>query len=351
MRCKCALAGMLLALTVATKAAAEFTPPADGKLKEKQLANYIDVKKDQYSAMQSASNAAEGTQSSAAGLAIYANMSNKMDAAITNHGMTKEEFTWVDGVVGKLWYIAMWQQQWEDTGKPDLEKQIKAKEADRDDAKSSLAQYEQAQKDGKRVMTKDQRDTELQSATADRDTAAEEVKSHEGEVKQIKEEIAGHDKDAADADALAKTPPADIAADDRQTYIDQKKTDSQTARDASKEATDRLKDAQKNLDDSKAKVTALNGQIDHPEIPVSDDDKAQVKQQNDQAIADAKSKIDSDEQGIGALKEALAGGPPMLATLLQDPKEKPDPDNLALVKKHIKEYLAAIGNSKMLEAK
>jgi hypothetical protein len=41
----------------------------------------------------------------------------------------------------------------------------------------------------------------------------------------------------------------------------------------------------------------------------------------------------------------------MLATLLQDPKEKPDPGNLALVKKHIKEYLAAIGNSKMLETK
>jgi hypothetical protein len=350
MRCRTALAAIMLGLIV-HHARAEFAPPPDGKLNEKQVTNYIEVKKDQFDAMQSASKAAEGTQSSSAGLAIYVNMSSKMDAAITKHGFTKEEFTWVDGVVGKLWYIAMWEQQWDDTGKPDLEKQIKSKQADEDDAKATLAQYEQAQKDGKRILTKDQRDAAVQSATTDRDAAADDVKTHEGEVKQIKEEIAQHDKDAADADALAKTPPADIGADDRQSYIDQKKADAQTARDASKDAGDRLKEAQKTLDDSKAKLASLNGQIDHPEIPVTDDDKTQVKQQNDQAISDAKSKIDGDEQGIGALKESLAGGPPMLATLLQDPKEKPDPDNLAIVKKHIKEYLAAIGNSKMLETK
>ena len=351
MQVRNAITGLMLALIVATASAAEFVPPGDGKLNDKRLTTYIDIRKDQFDAMQSASKASEGTQSSAAGLAIYANMSNKIDAAIAKHGMTREEFNWVDGVVGKLWYIAVWEQQWDDAGKPDLEKQIEMKEADRDSAKATLDQYQQAQKDGQRVLTKEQRDSAIRSATNDRDAAIEEVKNHEADVKQIKDEIAQHDKDACDADALAKTPPADISADDRQSYVDQKKTDAQTARDASKDAGDRLKDAQKILDDSKARVAALNSQIDHPEIPVSDDDKTQVKQQNDQAITDAKTKIDSDEQAIGALKESLAGGPPMLAALLQDPKDKPDPDNLALVKKHIKEYLAAIGNSKMLQTK
>jgi hypothetical protein len=40
----------------------------------------------------------------------------------------------------------------------------------------------------------------------------------------------------------------------------------------------------------------------------------------------------------------------MLTQLMSDPKDKPDPDNLALVRKHIKEYLTAMDMQKMLDA-
>jgi hypothetical protein len=329
-------------------AAADFTPPKDGKLTEKQVTEYIDVKKDQMDAIKAASNAASN-QSSTANLAIAMHMNEKIDAAIAAHGMSKDEFNWVDGVVGKLWMIAVFQERWDDIDKPDLEKQIKDKQADRDAAKAKLDTYQKAQKDGVRVITKDQRDTAVQSATADRDSAGTDVKDIQTNIKQVNDEIAGHDKDAADDEALAKNPPADVSADDKPGYIDGKKNDAQTARDAAKEGRDRLAELQKTLDEAKAKQAAAQARIDHPEKPATDDDKAQVKQENDQAITDAKTMMDNDDQAIATLKDTIAGGSPMVKSTIGD--EKPDPDNLALVQKHIKEYLAAMGLTSMLTSK
>jgi len=329
--------------------AADFTPPKDGKLTDKQVTTYIDIKKDQFKALKAAGVAANGTQSTAANLAIYAKLQEKLDAAITAHGMTKEEYNWVDGEVSKLWMIAVWQCQWDEHGKPDIEKQIKSKETERDAAKAKLASYEQAQKDGKRVLTKDQRDSAVQSATSDRDSIASEVKDRENDLKSAKDEVTQHEKEATDADNLAKNPPADVSADDRQGYIDGKKTEAQTARDAAKESQTKVTDAQKAVDEAKARLATAEGKTKNPEVPVTDDEKTQVKDENQKAIDEAKATIDADDQGIAALKETLTGGSPMLAQIMQDPKEKPDPDNLAIVRKHIREYLTAMDMQKMLD--
>jgi hypothetical protein len=335
---------------ISTSPAADFTPPADGKLTEKQVTSYIDIKKDQFQALKAAGAAANGTQSSAANLAIAMKLNEKLDAAVTAHGTTKDEYNWVDGQVGKLWMIAVWQYQWDEHGKPDIEKQIKAKQDDQDAAKAKLATYEQAQKDGKRVLTKDQKDSAIQSATSDKDSIAQDVKDKENDLKGAKEEVAQHQKDAADADALAKNPPADVSPDDRQGYIDGKKNDAQSARDAAKESQSKVTDAQKAVDDAKARLATAEGKVKSPDVPVTDEEKAQVKDENQKAIDDAKTTIDVDQQGIAALKETLSGGSPMLTQLMSDPKDKPDPDNLALVRKHIKEYLTAMDMQKMLDA-
>jgi hypothetical protein len=344
------VAVLIVTAFICSSARAEFTPPKDGKLTEKQVTNYIDVKRDQFKALKAAGVAANGTQSTAANLAIYTKLQEKLDAAVTAHGMTKEEYNWVDGEVGKLWMTAVWQCQWDEHGKPDIEKQIKTKEAERDAAKAKLATYEQAQKDGKRVLTKEQRDSSVQSATSDRDSIASEVKDRENDLKAAKDEVATHEKEAKDADNLAKNPPADVSADDRQGYIDGKKGEAQTARDAAKDSQTKVAYAQKALDDAKARLAAADGKVKNPDMPVTDDEKAQVKDENQKAIDEAKATIDGDEQGIAALKETLSGGSPMLAQLMQDPKEKPDPDNLALVRKHIREYLTAMDLQKMLDA-
>jgi chromosome segregation ATPase len=197
-------------------------------------------------------------------------------------------------------------------------------------------------------MTKEQRDAAVASATGDRDNIAAEVKTDQDALKPINDEIAQHEKDATDAEALAKNPPADVSADDKNGYIDGKKNDAQTARDAAKESRDRLKEAQKNLDDAKARLAVANGKLAHPEVPVTDDEKAQAKTENEQAITDAKKAIDDDDQVVATLKETIAAGPMNLGG---NDKEKPDPDNLALMQKHLKDYLDAIGASDMLKAK
>jgi hypothetical protein len=334
---------VLLSLVFSGLALADFTPPGDGKLTEKQVTTFIAVLKDQMDAIRAAGNAAAGT-SGAAGVAIYSHAGEKIDASLSQHGMNKEEYDWVGKQVGDLWPIAMLREQWEETGKPDLEKQIKVKEDDLQAANEKLATYQKAEKEGTRVLTKEQRDAATQSAGGDVDSAKQTVADAAANVKQIGDEVSGHDKDVADDEALAKNPPGDVSADDRSAYIDGKKNDAQTARDAASDARTRLKEAQKSLDDAKGALGAAQGKVDHPEAAVTDDEKAQVKQEDDQAIADAKGTIEGDQQAIATMKETITAGPPTMGA-------KADPDNLALAQKHIKEYLAAIGASKALDNK
>lgn len=341
-------ASTLLTLAlVAPAARADFTPPKDGKLTEKQVTSAIDILKDQMDALRAAGKATEGSQSAAANFAIGMQASQKLDAAVAKHGMTKDEYNWISNQLGKLWPLAAMQEQWETSAKPDLEKRIKEKEAEQQATKTKIATYEQAQKDGKRVLTKEQRDSTIESAKSDRDSIAQEVKDRQTDLKAAQDEVALHEKEAADAEALAKNPPADVSADDRADYITGKKNDAQSARDAAKDSKGTVIEAQKALDDAKARLTVAEGRIKNPDVPVTDDEKAQATQDNQQAIEDAKKTLDDDTQTIATLKETLSAGVPKFDT----GDEKPDPDNLALVRKHIKEYLAAIGASDMLKAK
>jgi hypothetical protein len=338
----------VIAIAFAPVVRADFTPPKDGKLTEKQVTGFIEISKEQMDAIKGAQKAGEGSTSGTGNLALLAHANEKIEAAIAKNGMTKDEFNWVGEQVGKLWPIAVYQKKWEEQGKPDLEKQLAAKVDESAAAKARLATYEAAQKAGTRVQTKEQRDAAIAAATTDRDNITAEVKTDQDAIKPISDEIAQHDKDAADAEALAKSPPADVAADDKNAYIDQRKNEAQAAHDAAKDARDRLTEAQKNLDDAKARLAIATNRVNHPEVPATDDDKAQVKAENDQAIAEARTAISDDDLAIGNLKDTLAAGP---MNLTANDKDKPDPDNLALVKKHVGEYLDAIGAGDMLKTK
>ena len=70
-------------------ARADFTPPKDGKLTEKQVTSYIAVLKEQMDAVRSSGEAAKGA-GGAASMAIVANMEKKVDDAITKSGLTKD---------------------------------------------------------------------------------------------------------------------------------------------------------------------------------------------------------------------------------------------------------------------
>jgi hypothetical protein len=96
------------------------------------------------------------------------------------------------------------------------------------------------------------------TASDDRAVINDEIKTDQDAIKLINTEIAGDDKDAADAEAAAKNPPANLSDSEKAAFVDQKKNDEQTAQDAAKEARERLIEAQKSLDDAKAKLKALD---------------------------------------------------------------------------------------------
>jgi len=222
-------------------------------------------------------------------------------------------------------------------------------------ANATLATYQQSQKEGKRVLNSVQHDAATQAAGGELDSAKQTVADATANVKQITDEVAGHDKDVADDEALAKNPPANLAGDDRSNYIDARKNDAQTARDAATDARSRLKDAQKSLDDAKAALATVQGKLEHPDVPGTDEERAAIKQQNEQAIAGAKATINLDQKAIKSLKDALAavpmtvdesqtrGGPTTIVKL--------DPDNLAIVQKHLAEYLTVVGASEVPKTK
>jgi len=334
----------MLTFAAASRAADDnFVPPKDGKLSEDQVVNYIGVLKDQMNAIKSADQAGQGT-SGAASYAIASHMSQQISQAVAAHHLTDKEYNWIADRVGPVWPAAVQVYNWDQSGKGDLEKQIKAKQADLDAAKAKLAQYQKAQASGTRVLTPDQLAAATQPATSDRDQAQSDINDRENDIKAINADIAQHQKDADDANKLATTPPADVGPDDRQSYIDGKKADAQTALDALKDSQSKLADAQKALDDANARLAVANGKIAHPEVPVTDDEKAQVKQDNQQGITDAQTTIDNDTAAIKTLQDTLAAGPPGV-----DQLSATDKQNLPVVQKHLKELMDAMGAGAVLK--
>ena len=269
----------------ASVALAQFIPPADGKLTDKQAVIYIAVLKDH----------------------------EKMTVALAQYGISRDEYDWIDKQFKELAPMAAAQQLKEQN--------------------SRLAIYQQAQKDGKRVLNDTQHDAATQTAGTGLDSAKQTVVDATANAKQISDEVAAHDKDVADDEADAKNPPVNLADDDRSNFIDGRKNDAQAARDAATDARSRLKDAHKSLDDANAALLTLQSKIDHPETPVTDDEKAAVKKENDLAIADATATIESDQMLMQSSTNSLT-------------TEKVDPDNLAIAQKHLAEYLAIISDSK-----
>jgi hypothetical protein len=97
------------------------------------------------------------------------------------------------------------------------------------------------------------------TTSSDRDSIVSEMKSDQEAIKSISAEIVQDEKDAADAEALATTPPTNVKAEDRDAYIDARKNDAQTAHDAAKDARDRLEEAKKSLADATARLKAAGG--------------------------------------------------------------------------------------------
>jgi hypothetical protein len=320
---------LMLAASVSS-VRADFTPPANGKLSEIQVTRFIAITKEQVEAMETAGS----TDASAI------RVSQAMDAAIARHEMTEDEFNWVGDKLAKLWPRALREKRWEDKTVPELQARIESADADLAMSQAQLALYTEAKRLGHRVLP-GRHTTAVAALVKDRDALAAEVKTDREAIQPIRDEIALHEKDDSDAEALAQNPPPSIAPEDRTAYIDKRKNDAQAASDKAKEARDRLAEAQRNLADATARLEIAEDKVNHPDAPVTEAGKQQLVMENDTAISAEQQTIATASQTLADLKKQLAAGPPSDG----DDQEQPDPDNLALATKHIGAYINALGAS------
>jgi hypothetical protein len=317
--------------------AADWEAPKDEKFTEKQVENYAAATKELFGMMKAMGKAAEGASGPAA-LALMAGLDDKVNAIVAKHGMERREYEWLGNKIFENMGMAMIDETM-DKAKEDLAKQKKKLADDLAAAQKKLADYQQAQKDGKRVLTKEQREELVKRAKEEQASAQEEVKQHEQEAKDAETEAKTHDSEAAEAEKLAKNPPGDVSADDRPDYVKGKKEEAENARNAAKEVRERVKEAQKAVAESKAKVAAALSREKNPEVPVTDEEKAQVKEENERGSADAKSEVETTSQAVQLLKDNDAA----VAKQEAEMHKNVIPENLALVKKHLKELREAWG--------
>ena len=108
-------------------------------------------------------------------------------------------------------------------------------------------------------------------------------------------------------------------------FIQDKTNAIQAAKDAGKEAADKVTEAKKAEAESRAKAAAVAGRMKDPDVPVTDDDKAAVKQQNDDKVKELADSIKQTEDGNKLLQEAEA----QQLSVFADDKDRPPAPTIA----------------------
>ncbi|MDB5289453.1 MAG: hypothetical protein JWL69_694 [Phycisphaerales bacterium] len=346
--------GLMLVGTPAARAAG-WTEPKDGTFTEKQLTNYIDTMKEVMASWKAAGKALEGGQNGFAAAAVLARTDAKTKEVMAKHGLAEDEYTWLSGKAFEAWGGVIMQNVSEEADKQ-MTAQTKLTQDKIAVGKQKLAAYEKALKDGRRVLTPEERESIIKSAKDDQQSALDEAKQHADEAKQhaneakaAGDEAAKADAEAKAAEAAGKNPPKDLSDDDKAAFIDEKKNAVETAKSATKDARDKQTeaktaeaDAKKAEAESRAKAALAAGRIKDPDLPVTAEEKAQAKLQNEEGIKSQKEEIVTSEQAIQILQESGQ----VNQKNMREAQAKTPAQNVALLKKHQKEFEDAWGIKK-----
>jgi hypothetical protein len=320
--------------------AGAWQPPKDNVLTDAQVAAYLQILKSALDDARSAGATIDKTQSPAAAVALIQRNNVKFKANLAGHNMSEEEYHWVADRITDAWGATLMTKAISDaTG--GIAEQRKKSQEQIDGLKAKITEYQKAQAAGRRVMTKDECRSAIDSAKGDQQSALDEAKQHDDEIKQATEDASKADSDAKAADALARNPPPDVGVDDRQGYIDGKKADAQAARDAAKEARGKLAEAKKAREESLDKADAAKKKMANPDLPATDEEKAQVRKENEDTIASLNTELSGAQQNLAAVDKAVADFNKSMQD--QQAKNPIPPQNVALFKKHEAEFDAAWG--------
>ncbi|MDB5303328.1 MAG: hypothetical protein JWM97_877, partial [Phycisphaerales bacterium] len=136
--------------------AAEWVEPKDGVFSEKQVVAYIDTMKEVVASWKAAGKALEGGKNGFAAAAVLARTDAKTKEIMAKHGLVEAEYNWLAGKVTEAWGGMFIQNAMEEA---DKQLAVRTKETQGKIAagKQKIAAYEKALKDGRRVLTPEQR--------------------------------------------------------------------------------------------------------------------------------------------------------------------------------------------------
>ncbi len=313
---------------------ADWKDPADKKITEDELKLYLETANDWNDITLKILEDVNNSKTDAGKMTAVGDIDKKQQACLDKHHISEAEYKWVAERAVEAWGMATYADDVFTKGQTELQAKSRENDDKLADAQKRLATYQQAEKDGNRVMSDDDRQAAIKAATDDRQSALDEVKQRDDEVKSTEDEVKQHTADAKAAEEAAKNPPADVTGADRDAYVQNKNNEVQAAYDVAREAQDRVTAAKKARDDAQTRADAAAQKAAHPESPVSDDEKASVKSDNDAGIAQAQADIDACNQA----KLQLATAVEQLKHSEEETSKSVPAENIALLRKYSDQY-------------
>lgn len=287
----------------ACAAGAEWNEPKDNKLTEKQVTSYIAIMKDLVDLQKAAGKAVDNASGPAA-MAILMRTNARYEEIIRKHGMTEPEMNWVAGKTLEAFGAAEMEAAIIGNRDNDLAKAGQEGAKSLADARARLAAHEAALKEGRRILSKEEREQIVADAKQEQKDAADEAKQH---AKDAKEE----------QQAAAKAQDAD----------------------EKKEALERAAEALKAEKEAQTRAAAAAKRIANPDLPATEEEKAEMVEEHKREIAQAKEEIKQLGEAAKLIQESGKASDDLLAEM----RKNVPAENVALLKKHSKAFKQALG--------
>jgi colicin import membrane protein len=313
---------------------AQWQAPADKKFTEARLKVFLDTQREWLEESAAILRQATAAQTPEAKLAAVAGIDKRYQACLDRHHFSQAEYEWLAQRAAEAWGAVTYLDADLKKALDRIDAQARKLDAEEAAERSRLATFQEAKTNGWRVLSAEDRDAAVKAARADQQAAADEAKQHADDATADEAEANQHDADAKIADDQAADPPADVSVDDRSEYVQNKKNEARAARDSAKEVRIEEAEAKKAQAEAQARADAAAQRAAHPEIPVTDDDKAAAKSDNDAGIAAAMKSISA----IDSEKAQLAQSRKKLIETAKAMIKAIPPENIAIMRKYADQY-------------
>ncbi|MGA3067063.1 MAG: hypothetical protein ABSF29_09475 [Tepidisphaeraceae bacterium] len=308
--------------------------PQDNVLTESQLQDYFKTISDWQTVNAKIDSLLAQAQTPEAKSAVLSTVDQQYRACLARHNISKAELNWIAQRATEAWDVISYYRDDFMRTENDLDSQSDANFRQYRQASASKAIYESALKEGRRAMSAEDRRAAIQTAQSDEQAALAAARECDEEMRDAAADATRHTADAKAAEALAGNPPDDLSSDELADFIQENRDEAKDARGAA--AVDWSLQANLQVAQGIALWEADDAaQIAvHPDIPVTDQEKAAVKAQNQAAIARADIEIAHCRQVSQRISELRA----KMDTSLHELQKQVPEQNAELMLRHFNDY-------------